>query len=515
MGLRPTTEPARTAIPPDSTRPDDVAARKDADMDDDLQETHAPSATRRATGIIALLIAVTLSLVLAGAWPAPAVVATPNPPPAGFPIDYWDWGINRTLSTAEQQALDTLAGQEVFSLCGMVQPWRDEWIWEPQGRPSAPLPGRRQHLVVRIDSAIAKQMDPSIAERLIPLVADGWMRNRTAATIGLQVDCDVPTRRIGAYAEVLRRLRDALPAGTHLSVTMLLDWAHSRDLATLMQAVDAVVPQFYNAYLPIDLSGRTPLVGGSDLVRVVSKLEEVGRPYRIGFGTYEQCSLYDVQGDLVRPAIPLSPEQVLSAGGTAERVLRGDENVLIVRMPHAVKVGNQQLAAGQSLAFACNTPTGLAKRLAALRELQPKNCAGVVLFRLPGREATHSLSLAQVVAAATRSIRPAQVVARLEPLNDRHVALIVSNQGDEDFIDFAQPARVLIHAPGATIQATRLPGYGHAIAREVTTSEGRREALDLYIGLLRAGEVLTIEDLHITAPDGRMPKVQVLVRQGD
>lgn len=482
-------------------------------MDDDLEETHAPPVTRRVIGIISLVVALAGSVALAGVWSTPDVLTPTPPPPAGFPIDYWDWGINRTLSTSELQALDTLAGQEVFSLCGMVQPWRDEWIWEPQGRASAPVPGRRQHLVVRVDSAIAKQMDPAIAERLIPVIVDGWTRNRTDATIGLQVDCDVPTRRLGAYAEVLHRLRDALPAGTHLSVTMLLDWVNSRDLATLMQTVDAVVPQFYNAYLPIDLTGQTPLVGGSDLERVIRKLEEVRRPYRIGFATYEQCSLYDANGDLVRPAIPLSPEQVLSAGGLAERVVRGDENLLIVRIPQAMKIGSHQFQPGQSLAFACGTPTGLAKRFATLRRLQPNHCAGIVLFRLPGREATHSLTIAQVAAAATANVRPALVVARLEPLGERHHALIVSNQGDEDFLDFAEPARVLVHAPGATIQATRLPAYGHAIAREVTAADGRREALDLYIGLLRAGEVLTIEDLQITAPDGE-PRIDGVVNQG-
>ncbi len=478
------------------------------------ESRHASPGARRATGIIALVVSVVIAVSIAGVWSGREVPAPPpRPPPAGFPIDYWDWGINRTLSTAEQQALDTLGGTEVFSLCGMIQPWRDEWLWEPQGRPSAPLPGRRQHLVVRIDSAIAKQMDVTLAERLIPLVVDGWTRNRTSATIGLQVDCDVPTRRIAAYADVLHRLRDALPDGIHLSVTMLVDWAYSKDLPTLMQAVDAVVPQFYNAYLPIDLSGQTPLVGSSDLVRVVKRLEEIGRPYRIGFGTYEQCSLYDAKGELVRPAVPLSPEQVLSAGGTAERVLRGDENLLIVRIPQALKVGGQQLQAGQSLAFACGTATGLARRLAALRDLNVKHCAGVALFRLPGRETTHSLSIAQVAAAATATIRPAQVVARLQPLGNQHHALIVSNQGDEDFLDFARPVRVLVHAPGADVKAARLPDYGHAIFQEVKTDGGRSEALDLYIGLLRAGDVLTIEDVSITTPDGRQPAVQGVVQQ--
>ena len=484
------------------------------DMDDDtLDTTHASPATRRLTGIIALLVAIVFAVSLAGTWPAAAPANAPPPPPAGFPLDYWDWGVNRTLSTAERQALDLLGGSEVFSLCGMIQPWRDEWLWEPQGRPSAPIPGRRQHLVVRIDSAIAKQMDASIAARLIPLVVDGWTRNRNAATIGIQIDCDVPTRRLAAYAEVLRTLRAALPEGTHLSVTMLLDWAHSRDLQVLMESVDAIVPQFYNAYLPIDLTGQTPLVGGDDLERVVKKMEAIGRPYRIGLGTYEQCSLYDSSGTLVRPAIPLSPEQVLNAGGVAERVLRGEENVLIVRMPKATKIGNHQLTTGQVLAFACTTPTGLSRRLADLRRLAPRHCAGVLLFRLPGNEVTHSLSLAQVAAAATSNVRPAQVLARLEPLGNRHYALIVSNQGDEDFIDFTNPARVLVQVPDAEIQATRLPDFGFAIAREVTVQDGRREGLDLYIGLLRAGEVLTIEDILITTKDDSEPRIEARVQQ--
>jgi hypothetical protein len=482
--------------------------------DDQPTEVHASPATRRTAGIVGLLVAIGLSLVLAGTWTTP----TPPPPtraapPAGFPIDYWDWGINRTLSDDERQALDLLGGQEVFSLCGMIQPWREEWIWEPQGRPSAPPAGRRQHLVVRVDSAIAKQMDAAIAARLIPLIVDGWTRNRSAATIGLQVDCDVPTKRIGAYAEVLRQLRAALPEGTHLSVTMLLDWTYSRDLRVLMEAVDAVVPQFYNSYLPIDLSGRTPLVGAQDMERLVPKLEAIGRPYRIGLPTYEQASLYDSKDKLIRAAIALSPEQALSAGGKAERVLRGEENVLTVRFDRATKVSSQHIEAGHALVFACTSTTGLGKHLARLRDLRLRQCAGIVLFRLPGREATHSLAISQVAAAATGRIRPATVTARLQPLGNQHHALIVTNQGDEDFMDFTTPARVVIQAPGAEIQATRLPDYGFAIAREVQNPNGTNDGLDLYIGLLRAGETLTIEDLRISTADGKTPRISGVVQQ--
>ncbi len=485
-------------------------------MDDDL--TPQPSAhavTRRVAGILSLVLSIGLALALAGAWPVappPVIVATVLP--AGFPIDYWDWGANRTLSSSELKALDRLGGRDVFSLCGMIAPYQDEWLWEPQGRPSAPIPGRRQHLVVRIDSAIAKQMDPAIAARLIPIVVAGCARNQTAATIGVQLDCDVPTKRLGAYAEVLHQLRDALPPGTHLSVTMLLDWARSRDLPALMNAVDAVVPQFYNSYLPIDISGQTPLVGASDLERVIPKLEATNRPYRIGLPTYEQCSQYNAMGDLVRPALAVSPEQALTAGGTAERVRHGDENILTVRFAQATKVGNQQIDAGHALVFASTTPGGLAQRLADLRRLRPRFCAGVVLFRLPGRESTHSLTISQVEAAATSVVRPALVVARLESLGNQHYTLIVSNQGDEDFLDFTTPARVVIQALGADVQATRLPSYGFAIAREVTNPAGKRDGLELYIGLLRAGEILAIEDVMISTADASPPRIKGIMQQG-
>ena len=47
----------------------------------------------------------------------------------------------------------------------------------------------------------------------------------------------------------------------------------------------------------------------------------------------------------------------------------------------------------------------------------------------------------------------------------------------------------------------------------MTSDNGRREALDLHIGLLRAGEVLTIEDLLITTADGREPHIEGVVQQ--
>jgi hypothetical protein len=456
---------------------------------------------RLLISVLALALVAMATVVLlqpaASTPPPPLVAAAPR---GELPVDYWDWGANRTLSDRERDILTRLGSREVFSLCGVVAVEDKRLAWTPQGRPSAPPPGLKQHLVVRIDAGLARQMDPALADALIPVLVAGCQRNQTAATIGVQLDCDVPTRRLPAYAAVLRRLREALPAGCLLSVTMLLDWSHSKDLAELMQAVDFIAPQFYAAYLPVDPTD-TALVGAGDLERVIPRLEAVGRPYRIGLPTYEQASLFDAKGNLLRPAVTVSPEAALTAGGRPGRIGRHDETTFEVLFPQPVQVAGLAFAAGSRLLFGSATAGGLAKAFAAIRRLAPRHCQGIALFRLPGRESTNSLSLAQALAAHRDAVRPAEITARLQPLGNRHWALIATNAGDEDFLDFATPARVLLTASDGALSATRLPNYGFAIARP--TPDGR--GVELYLGLLRAGETFTIEDLRLDAHGARQP----------
>lgn len=456
----------------------------------------AAAATARAWRLLVAVLALALvaMLTVASLQPAkPAAAPTITPTPVGkLPVDYWDWGANRTLSDRERDILTSLGSREVFSLCGVVAVEEKRLVWTPQGRPSAPPTGLKQHLVVRIDAGLARQMDPALADALIPVLVAGCQRNQTPVTIGVQLDCDVPTKRLPAYAAVLRRLREALPPGCQLSVTMLLDWARSKDLAELMQAVDFIAPQFYAAYQPVDPSD-TALVGASDLERVIPRLEAIGRPYRIGLPTYEQCSLFDTKGNLLRAAVTVSPEAALTAGGQPGRIGHHDETTFEVLFPQPSLVSGIPFAAGSRLLFGGATAGGLAKSFAAIRRLAPQHCQGVALFRLPGRESTNSLSLAQVLAAYQGTVRPGAITARLEPLGNRHWALIVANPGDEDFLDFTAPARVVLTASNGTVQATRLPNYGFAVGRP--TTDGR--SVELYLGLLRAGEVFTIEDLRL------------------
>lgn len=89
--------------------------------------------------------------------------------------------------------------------------------------------------------------------------------NRVA---GIQIDFDAASRRLDSYGDFLRQVRQKLPPDCRLSVTGLLDWAKTGDIAQLNQLpVDEIVIQTYQgrhtvpgyqAYLPPLLNLRVP-----------------------------------------------------------------------------------------------------------------------------------------------------------------------------------------------------------------------------------------------------------------
>jgi Protein of unknown function (DUF3142) len=348
-------------------------------------------------------------------------------------------------------------------------------------------------------------------------ILQGFTRNRNPQTIGLQIDCDMPTKRLADYVDFLRLLRAELPTDLRLSITMLTDWVHSPHLSALMHAVDEVVPQFYNTYLPIDPHGPIPLLHGQELDVIINKLEAVARPYRLGLPSYEQTSLYAADGDLIKPAIAVSPEQALAAGAQVVSVQHKLENVLSVRFPADTTINREVFKKGHSMAFASATPDSLAYKIKLLQNLRPQHCQGILLFRLPGNERTHTLSITQVLAAARNKVRPAWLTARLEHHGNQHYALFIHNTGDSDFIDFTNPVRVIVHAHGCTINPTHLPSYGFANAKTFSTQPAAttHDSLELSIGLLRAGEGLIIEDIAITHPNGTPVKPRGQIQRGE
>jgi hypothetical protein len=137
-------------------------------------------------------------------------------------------------------------------------------------RPEAPrTSGPEIWLVIR-----AERLDWSegVYDRLLA-EAERW-RARGNRVVGVQVDFDAATLRLGTYAAFLRDLRQRMPADWRLSATGLMDWssgARAEDLTELGDVLDEVVVQTYQ--------GRTTVHGYR---RYLPSLERLAMPFRVG-----------------------------------------------------------------------------------------------------------------------------------------------------------------------------------------------------------------------------------------
>ena len=137
-------------------------------------------------------------------------------------------------------------------------------------RPAIPrVRGPELWLTVRLQTL---NWRPEVRRKLLGRLAD-W-RAAGGRVIGVQLDFDARTRHLGDYASFLRSFRAALPPGTELSVTGLMDWSANGDpaqLRALAGTVDEVVIQTYQ--------GRST-VAGYDLY--LARLAGFPVPFRIG-----------------------------------------------------------------------------------------------------------------------------------------------------------------------------------------------------------------------------------------
>ena len=475
-----------------------------------MNPTPPSRAIRLIAGSAALAMAAVMLLATASIIPpaAPQPIPTSSPPaaapaepPRWPPIDWWDWGINRVLTSSERGLMAGTGCDTLFALAGAIYQVGREPLWTPQGRPGAPASGVNTHLVVRIDSELGRALDAASTATLVPILVAGFLRNRTPETTGLQLDCDVPTKRLITYADFLHHLRAQLPPGIQLSVTMLLDWTHSKDLQTLAREVDFVVPQCYSALAPF-ASSDTAVTLASNIQGTLQRLERARVSYRLGLPTFEQCSLFGARGELVRATMPVSPEAAISVGGLVSRISHGDETTIEMSFPAATQLAGTTIAAGAHLLFGGLSATGLEHTLEALRNRMPAHCLGVCLFHLPGTEATSSLTISQVAAAANGMVRPATVSARLLPQGGGRWTVVLSNRGDEDWFDVASPAHIAIHASHGGIHLGAHVPHPGLIRAQVTSetpsgSASPVSACAIDVGVLRAGDVVTIEDLSV------------------
>jgi hypothetical protein len=103
--------------------------------------------------------------------------------------------------------------------------------------------GRPVIAVVRLDGQLTQLDGDTIGKHIQQMLAD-WQAAGITVT-GLELDHDCATARLPAYAELLTKLRQTLPAQLKLSITALPAWLASPQLEKLLASVDSSVLQVH------------------------------------------------------------------------------------------------------------------------------------------------------------------------------------------------------------------------------------------------------------------------------
>lgn len=204
---------------------------------------------------------------------------------------------------------------------------------------------------ISLDAALANgQVTDAVA--LIASFVNTLHADASAAGVmleGLQLDYDCPTAKLGRYAELLRKLRAALP-GTKLTITGLPTWLNSAELRAVLQSVESWVLQVHSFERPHHI-GEDLRICRDDLVA-----EYVGQAARLGFSfyvalpTYGYEVVFDETGDFV----------TLAAEG-----------------------GNRQWPPSYSVRHVRSSPQAMARLVSEWQDERPPSMRGIAWFRMP------------------------------------------------------------------------------------------------------------------------------------
>ncbi|RYG30948.1 DUF3142 domain-containing protein [bacterium] len=230
---------------------------------------------------------------------------------------------------------------------------------------------------------------------------------------GIQLDIDCPTRLLPRYREILDRVRTGLPAGETFSITALPTWLASKHFPALAEAVDFVVPQFYEGRTGKTIHEIAPITDPEGLRKGLAALARLDVPCYIGLATYGHALQYDGEGRLVsvygglsaedalrHPALePLSSSPVDGKGHpTADPAKAIGEDLLLLR---AISGDDRGRGRGYGLAYLLPTPLMVERQMAAFRAERPSGAKGVIFYRFPEPGESMTLPLASVAKAMT------------------------------------------------------------------------------------------------------------------
>lgn len=334
---------------------------------------------------------------------------------------FWIWHRSSALTEWETESIKA-AGEGKLYRQIVEFGWRDGgWSPRPLGGPEAlgsAIP------VLRLDPGPAMMERPDAAASLAK-----WLRFHFGGKLpsSLQLDYDCPVRLLGRYAAFVAELRSQLGVQT-ISVTALASWIESPALPRLGEAVDELVPMFYDltADPPADIvAGKAVPMTGRDTTQWIGRWKKCRSPWRAGLPNFERLTLYKSDGSLVGHLRQWSPEALADtptlkpvadfAGGAGYRAER------------TMNFQGTRVEAGQLLVWRAPDDEVL-KQLIAMSF--SSGASGIVWFALPGPglRASHS---PQHLAVLARGESPAPVIKASRDSTGR---IVLRNEGPGDLV---------------------------------------------------------------------------------
>lgn len=358
------------------------------------------------------------------------------------PVAFWAWRtavptddeVQRAFAATNARALFLRAGQ--FDIIG----------GEPKRiRPAAgKLPKTPElHLVYNGTRKLLSELERIETKRFAGVVADTYRSDRSRASedgveiSGLQLDLDVPTRLLPRYAELLKRVRELLPANAALSITGLPTWADSADIQAVLEAVDFWTPQCYGGSIPTRLTERIPISSPKEVERMVVKARKLEKPFYAGLAAYGYAILYGKNGELIELRGDID---AASVAANKDFDLVDARNFSTTspdgQMRHEYRANTEVVLdglivkRGETLVFDQPTPESLRAAARAVRENAGDLLIGICVFRIPTEADKTTLSIEEITAALGDRETKISTGITLKARSDRELLIIAENSGE-------------------------------------------------------------------------------------
>jgi hypothetical protein len=313
-----------------------------------------------------------------------------------FTLQFWHWNERRGLEQNEFADLSLLPADAICWWSGVVTVESGQPRFHPRGGRLSGWINAKEWAVIRVEPSCSQLLGKG-DQAIEAAILSGWRRVESGIKSGgLQIDWDVPSRLLPAYATFLSRLRKEIPKRIGLSCTGLVTWLDEPGIEQVVSAVDWWVPQCYSAELPPDPLTATSLVCRTDITKVVKQCESLGRPFRVGLPTFEQASLWDKDGRLLAAALPIALEDALVPELKSEMVAGSPERLVRLRANKGVTIAGRSLPQDSTLLIAAPTVASLRDQIEMVRNYRSHWCRGISLFRLNSPQEMPCLSTKQV-----------------------------------------------------------------------------------------------------------------------